>query len=123
MVAFNFSPEFVAKVESGEKRQTIRRSRHGKVGDRAQLYTGQRTKACRKLVEPDPVLDLVGYVAIRPEYLTLHDTRQHPGDADDFARRDGFRDYADMVAWFQARYGTREFIGYVHRWRAAPAHQ
>lgn len=118
MVAFNFSPEFVAAVESGDKRQTIRRTRKGKVGDRVQLFTGQRTKACRKLVDPDPVLDLIGYVAIRPEYLTLHDTRQHPGDADLFANRDGFNDYADMVAWFQSKYRTREFVGFIHRWRA-----
>lgn len=119
MVAFNFQAQFADAIASGEKRQTIREKKRGNIGDRVQLYTGQRTKACRKLVDPDPVIDLIGYVAIRPEYLTLHDTRQHPGDADAFARRDGFKDYAEMVKWFQERYGRREFVGFIHRWRQA----
>ncbi len=121
MVAFNFSPEFAAKVTSGEKRQTIRQKKRGQVGDRVQLYTGQRTKKCRKLVDPDPILELINYVAIRPGYLTLGNTALHPGNADDFARADGFKDYAAMVAWFEKKYGSPYFVGFIHRWRAAPA--
>lgn len=116
MVAFNFSPEFANAVQSREKLQTIRQTRRAKVGDSIQLYTGQRTPACRKLSDTDPVCTYVGYVAIRPDYLTVGDTRKHPRDVDAFARLDGFNDYADMVAWFQSRYGKSSFCGYLHRW-------
>jgi hypothetical protein len=34
----------------------------------------------------------------------------HPG-CDDFARLDGFRDCRDMLAWFDAQYGSEHFIG------------
>lgn len=120
MVAFNFSPEHAPKVESGDKNQTIRRKRRGKVGDRCQLYSGQRTKTCRKLRADDPPLLAVTYCAIRPDYLTLGDTRVAPRDVDDFARADGFKDYKDMVAWFQAKYRRPSFIGYLHVWARKP---
>lgn len=116
MVAFNFSPQFADAVAAGKKLQTIRSTKRAKPGDRLQLYTGQRTRACRKLVDPDPICVLVDYVGIRPDYLTLGDTRKHLGDADDFARRDGFKDYDDMVTWFMARYGRPYFTGFVHAW-------
>jgi hypothetical protein len=119
MVAFNFSPEFEEPVSQLIKRQTIRRTKRAEPGDRLQLYIGQRTKACRKLVDPDPVCTLVDYVSIRPDYLTFGNAAKHPGTADDFARRDGFKDYKDMVAWFSNKYGSPYFQGYVHVW--APA--
>lgn len=117
MVAFNFSPEFVPLIEAREKCQTIRKTRRANLGDALQLYTGQRTKACRKLLDPDPTCTLVDYVSIRPEYLTLGDTRKHAGNADDFAKRDGFADYGEMVAWFEKKYGSPFFQGYVHGWK------
>ncbi len=49
MPALNFMKSMAPLVESGAKRQTIRRPGRFKVGDTIQLYTGQRTKACRKL--------------------------------------------------------------------------
>lgn len=117
MVAFNFSPEFVPMVETRIKRQTIRRTARAKPGDALQLYTGQRTKACRKLLDPDPICTLVDYVSIRPDYLTLGNTDKHEGGADDFARRDGFENYAAMVKWFENKYGKPYFQGYVHVWK------
>lgn len=116
MVAFNFSAEHAPAVERGDKNQTIRRTRRGKIGDRSQLYTGQRTPACRKLRADDPPLIVVTYCALRPEYLTLGDIRLAPRDIDDFARADNFKDYRDMLAWFEARYGSPIFIGYLHGW-------
>ena len=114
MVAFNFSPEFADAVASGAKRQTIRKKKRAKCGDRVQLYTGQRTKACRKLGEG--TCDLVDYVGIRPDGLTLGDKAKHPGNIDDFARADGFENFEAMVAWFTRKYGSPYFQGFVHRW-------
>src|SRR5665213_102220 len=113
MVAFSFKKRFADLVASGAKCQTIRQTARAKKGDRIQLYTGMRTRACRKLVDPDPVCILVDYVGIRPEYLTLGNTKLHAGNADDFARRDGFKDYDDLVKWFAETYGTPYFTGYV----------
>ena len=114
MVALNFQPEFADDVEHGRKRQTIRRNARCTPGDRIQLYTGQRTKKCRKLGEA--ICLSVDYIAIRPEYLTFGNRDKHPHDVDEFARADGFPDYATMVKWFQDRYGVREFIGKVIKW-------
>lgn len=116
MVAFNFAAEFAGPVERREKMQTIRQTRRAAVGDRIQLYTGQRTADCRKLSADDPVCVCVDYVAIRPDDLTVGDTSKHPRNRDDFARADGFKDYADMHRWFSERYGTEHFVGYLHRW-------
>lgn len=116
MVAFNFMPQFAPLVSSGVKRQTIRQTARANRGDLLQLYTGQRTKACRKLLDPDPVCVLVDYVGIRPDYLTLGNTKNHAGDADAFAVRDGFEGYDDMVMWFAETYGSPYFQGYVHVW-------
>ncbi len=70
MPAYNFKSRFAPKVESGEKRQTIRKRR--KVGNAVpekpiQLYVGQRTKACRKLVDPDPECK-----SVHPIKITRH---------------------------------------------------
>lgn len=116
MVAFDFKPRFAPLVAAGTKCQTIRKSMRAKPGDRLQLYTGMRTKNCRKLVEPDPICTMVDYVGIRPEYMTVGDTAKHPS-ADEFARRDGFADYNDMVRWFNETYGSPYFTGYVHVWK------
>lgn len=115
MVALNFSPEFAGPVERREKRQTIRRQQRGKVGDAVQLYTGQRTKDCRKLSDVDPVLIRVAPVVIAPEGLYFEGHLQ--SEPDKYARLDGFKDYAAMLAWFQDRYGKPRFNGYEHRWQ------
>jgi hypothetical protein len=116
MVAFNFMAQFAPLVAARVKCQTIRQTARAAAGDRIQLYTGMRTKKCRKLVYPDPACILVDYVGIRPEHLTLGNTKLHAGTADDFAVRDGFEDYDDMVEWFREKYGSPYFTGYVHVW-------
>jgi hypothetical protein len=115
MVAFSFRAQFADLVRSRVKRQTVRASQRAKPGDRIQLYTGMRTKACEKLVADDPVCTVVDYCALRPGYITLGNKALHP-DADDFARADGFADYKAMLAWFEETYGSPYFVGFVHKW-------
>ena len=58
MVAYNFKKQFVKPIQDGEKRQTIRRvgkRKHAQRGDRIQLYTGQRTTSCERIIEDDVV--------------------------------------------------------------------
>lgn len=116
MVALNFSPQFADDVERRVKTCSIRITRRANVGDRLQLFTGQRTKECRKLSAEDPVCVRVEHVAIRPHSLTIGDRTQTPDERDAFAKLDGFPDYAAMHAWFSDRYSRRTFIGWLHVW-------
>lgn len=115
MVAFNFQPEFVADIESGRKTQTIRQNARARAGDYLQLYTGQRTKACRKISEA-VCLDST-YIGMTARGITLGDKSIFPSDIDDFARADGFADYAAMWKWFSERYQTQSFTGFITRWK------
>jgi len=116
MVAFNFQPQFVDDIRSGKKTQTIRRRARAKEGDRLQLYTGMRTSHCRKIIEADPICILTNYIHLQPDGITFGNASLSPS-ADEFARMDGFRDYADMHAWFAERYGSPYFVGALVRWR------
>ena len=54
MPALNFKKEFAEQVKSGKKRQTIRALRkkgNPQKGQTLYLYTGMRTKGCKKLGE------------------------------------------------------------------------
>ena len=112
MPALNFQRQFATAVESGEKRQTIRAYRKGgrdpKPGDTLYLYTGMRTKQCRRLcvvrcLSADPVrIDALGYDRL-PH--SLHGDRREGPSPDSFARRDGFANFAEMRDWFQKTHG------------------
>jgi hypothetical protein len=115
MVAINFSPQFADAVAAGTKVQTIRQSARAKAGQALQLYTGQRTKDCRKLADAT-CIDCT-YVGLTERGVTLGDVSRFPRDRDEFAKADGFEDYAAMWRWFSERYSTNSFTGYVIRWR------
>lgn len=113
MVAYSFQPSFAAEILAGRKRQTIRlprgeRCRHARRTDALQLYTGMRTRQCRKLGDAictgvhEVVLD---FTAGR---VTLDDAIEisHPGDLDAFAAIDGFggwnnRPWVMMRTWWR----------------------
>lgn len=120
MPAYNFHACFAPYVVSGKKRQTIRaigKRRHAAPGDRIQLYTGMRTKGCRKLVDPDPVCTFAATVYIcrgigSPAVLISgHETP----DPDDFARCDGFDDFYAMLDWLGKTHGL-PFEGILIKW-------
>lgn len=52
MPSLNFQKQFVPLIESGQKRQTIRPVRKNpiKVGDTLYLFTGLRTKGCKRII-------------------------------------------------------------------------
>ena len=96
MVAYSFKKQFAYPVEKGYKLQTIRASRktrHARPGESIQLYTGMRTKQCRKLVRADPIVKAVFRVdifspldiRIDGQQLTLEQIRR-------LALADGFTD-------------------------------
>mgnify|MGYP000654548188 CR=1 FL=1 len=120
MVALNFQKQFAAKVESGEKDQTIRAlrkdGRDPKLGDRLQLYTGMRTKACRKLVDPDPICGEVLLLTITSNAVcSERGVIQTQENLNYFAIADGFKDWQALQKWFQKTHGL-PFTGQLTRW-------
>lgn len=102
MVAYNFQARFADAIQAGEKAITIRdvaKRKHADKGDRVQLYTGQRTKACRKLVDPDPVV--VGVQAIRFYWdgRVWLDGWMTASEIETLARLDGFEDGEAFLAF------------------------
>lgn len=114
---------FIEKILSGEKRQTIRRAspkwENVKVGDKLTLYTGLRTKQCRKLGEA--VVESVGKVAFYQAGLIGAITRDGEfwlteDEVDELVMRDGFDDVYDFWQFFDAHYPERPIEMKVIRW-------
>ena len=121
MVAYNFKQQFVPLIETGAKQQTIRlpRKRHTKPGEAMQLYTGMRTKACRKLVTPDPLClsvepllmhDALG-IKLNDRWLTKEALTQ-------LALADGFASWDECLHFFNTVHGL-PFQGVLIKWAVA----
>ena len=118
MPAFNFQPRFADLVESGQKTQTIRKTCRAKVGDKVSLYTGQRTKQCRKLGE-GTITDIRALAINQFETMAMFFVDERlirPRTADEIARRDGFASHQEMAQWFKDTHGL-PFDGWLIRWR------
>lgn len=119
MVAYNFQARFAPAIEAGTKRQTIRLprkdTRHARLGEAVQLYTGMRTKACRLLREA--VCCECRRVMIHHNNVWTYQpvTLIAGGDLEAFARRDGFTSWPDMRDWFEAAHGL-PFDGFLIGW-------
>ena len=117
MVAFNFKAQFADAVERGVKRQTIRAIRKdGRVphiGSALQLYTGMRTKNCRKL--KDAVCTNVWPITIASKSITINRQRWTGSICTMFALNDGFEGFAEMRKWFDDVHGL-PFSGHLIKW-------
>lgn len=121
MVAYNFQKQFAEPVESGRKRQTIRangKRRHARPGDNLQLYTGMRTKACRKL--RDAVCHDSCPILIEADKIWTFQPQELHTDLEAWARRDGFESWAAMRNFFEQTHGL-PFSGVLIRWLVPPA--
>jgi hypothetical protein len=116
MTTFNFQPQFVVKIKSGEKQSTIRSTKRCDVGDTMQLYTGLRTKKCKKLMDVTcigvaPILVSAKSVwklgktegNVKPSVASLHE-------------QEGFINAQAMVDFFREEYGL-PYRGWIHAWR------
>jgi uncharacterized protein YqfB (UPF0267 family) len=124
MVAYSFRKQFVKPIIEGTKRQTIRaerRSRHVRAGEQLQLYTAMRTKYCRLIgratcLRSSPIeLDFLG------EQVRIRELRGvftiWPLGLDQFARDDGFADWAALQAFWAAEHPElTSFAGVIIRW-------
>ena len=115
---------FIDKILSGEKRQTIRRAsqkwENVKAGDKLTLYTGLRTKQCRKL----------GEAKVASVHVVMFDTNNNKififsplgflgcveiaeNEARSIAVKDGFVLYDDFWNFFKKQYGRSGFLRMV----------
>jgi len=106
MPAYNFKKQFADAVAAGRKRQTIRkpRKRPTSPGDRLYLYTGMRTKGCRKLreVDCDSVTPLELYFGLR---AFSNGVEMSGAEIVAMARADGFVNALDFFEFFGNQYG------------------
>ena len=116
MPMLNFQARFADAVASGAKTQTIRATLRAKVGDTLYLYTGARTKACRKLGEG--VCTAVWRAVIQTGSVLV----EYDGglfltgcNLDPFAIADGFANFSEMREWFSKQHGL-PFTGYLYTW-------
>jgi hypothetical protein len=119
MKVFLFQNQFAAKVESGEKLQTVRaRRKHPvKPGDwlSLRMWSGKPYRS-RQMKLRLSVCSKVEEVAI-DEYglLWLNAFPCVDKVADAFARADGFDSYESMLEWFKQTHGL-PFVGQVTHW-------
>jgi hypothetical protein len=121
MPALSFQAQFAPAVEAGTKRQTIRARRKDgrdpKQGDLLYLYTGMRTKACRKLGEA--VCRSARPICLRVDRsygIELDGVPLTGHECEDFARADGFGSYDEMMEWFSAQGRGFPWRGLVISW-------
>lgn len=132
MVAYSFAPQFRDLVASGIKTQTVRadRKRHARPGEPLQLYAAMRTKYCRKLVTPDPVVtrvrpiqiivtvqhvDLIASIAFDDTEVLNADEIEAFANADGFPALPGFARRKMGDFWLKA-HGQGRFRGVLIEW-------
>lgn len=126
MVAYNFKPQFAPLIASGQKCQTIRawgKRRHARPGDLLQLYTGQRTRSCRKLLNaccteaipiamhPHKMGAVVTGISI---YLGHAEFALDAASVDALAKADGFESSDEFLDFFRDRL---PFEGVLIQWQ------
>jgi uncharacterized protein YqfB (UPF0267 family) len=110
MVAYSFKSRFAAPILAGTKAQTIRadRKRHARPGEMVQLFTGMRTRQCRRLGEARclEVVPIRQAFAIQgqTELIRLGDRFIRSEGFDAFAQQDGFADMAHMAKFWWANH-------------------
>lgn len=113
MPAYNFKAQFAPAVEAGKKLCTIR-GRAAVVGSKAYLYTGMRTKACRKLgqgtiVHCAPIT--IGYAQDGCPRAIFGKHKMTTSILCALAEADGFATPRDLVNFFRDQYKTETFTG------------
>jgi len=118
MAILNFQKQFVPLIESGEKRQTIRKARKHpiKVGETLYLYAGLRTKYVRKIGEYKcKFIDKIKIEVLGGIWINGRRTIYYLDYLDSFAKSDGFKNWREMIQWFEKYHGL-SFEGILIKW-------
>lgn len=117
MAAYNFKKRFAAMVERGDKCQTIRAERKDgrrpHAGETLYLYTGMRTKACRKLHEA--ACRSVEEIKIFRKMVVVSGSRLKPEEVASLAKADGFENVEKFFEFFSKEHGL-PFRGLLIKW-------
>ena len=115
MTAFSFKPYMAPKILDGTKLSTIRSTKRCEVGDTMQLYTGMRTKKCKKL--KDVVCIGVAPIMIRePDIWAIIGKIEgniHPANV--LHLQEGFKNAQEFLEFFRQEYGL-PYRGWIHAW-------
>ncbi len=115
MPSINFKARFVPYIEGGSKRQTIRRTRKRpfRAGDVLYLFTGMRTKTCRRL----GTFRCTGVHSIRvtDRGIEVDGRALRRVETDALARADGFKDTEEFMAFFRKEHKL-PMEGQLIRW-------
>lgn len=129
MVALNFSM-FIDKVENGTKPHTIRarRKRPVNVGNKLDLFTGMRTRYCRRLkVQPgckdrEDCIRAQDIEIVRPGSsvidIFVDGVRLKFHQMNQLALRDGFANWGEFIQYFMPP-GRERFDGQIIWWKEA----
>ena len=110
-------PEYAKRTGIKAKTTTIRATRKHPIrkGERLYLYTGQRTKRCRKLGE---------VVCAKVQNIIIVDTKEsqihldgyvfEKGENNRIAREDGFKNADEMISWFRKVHGLPFYGQRIH---------
>jgi hypothetical protein len=118
MPSLNFQKQFAPAVRAGirrrpgGKRQTIR-GRAIPEGAPLYLFTGMRTKQCRRLGKA--TCRRCRPITIHGAFVSVDGRMLDVGELIDLAHDDGFADCRAMKDWFQKTHGL-PFVGWLIEW-------
>jgi hypothetical protein len=128
-MVYNFKERFARLIESGDKLTTIRAPRKDgklpKPGETLKLFTGMRTKACRKLgertclsVKPITITHILfaSPGGVSPGICVFVDGKMLEGaQLQSLGIRDGFEDCSELIQFFLTVH-TVPFHGFLIEW-------
>lgn len=120
---YTFQSRFVSRVWDGRKTRTMRPKRKdGKVpvaGHRISLrhWKGRPYHSAQVLIYDSTVKAISSVVMEQGRTPVVDGSSLTAAEAEDFARYDGFDDYADMLEWFAHEHGNRVELDLIE-WEA-----
>jgi hypothetical protein len=117
MGLYNFKAQFVDFILSGKKTHTIRapRKHPDKPGNTLHLYTGLRQKGARLLMRATCVkVEEIVITNTKLKRIVIDGHMLDMDEEESLARRDGFKNFADMVKFWK---GRLPFKGNIIHWR------
>lgn len=127
MVAYSFQRQFCQPILDRTKGGTIRAPRirpHAQPGQSLQLYSGMRTKSCRRISTETCMsiecialffaTDRVGWCHVESPAYIWRSIISEAADLDRLAVFDGFRSWEEMKAFWNGTGGP--FFGFHIRW-------
>lgn len=126
MVAYSFKKQFAPLIVAGVKPHTMRNVRKGRVehvrpGQAMQLYTGMRTRQCRKIGDAvcKAVLPVVIDFGRRTVKIEGRPMIRGRAQTDSFAVTDGFLDWGELAAFWRKEHGDdlETWAGVLIEWQ------